>query len=111
VAYTYYARWAIHETVFVFFVTLAFLGVAEFFQGNVRRSWPWVIWGFWGMIALKETWVLPAACGALVALVFLLSGKIRLWRPFWRLPEGRTAFFHGALALGSLFLLYSGFLH
>jgi uncharacterized protein (TIGR03663 family) len=108
-----YARWAIHETWFLFFSLLAFRGICRF-QARGGRVAVWQVGiGVTGLLATKEVWIIHVV-SALAAW-----GLWRLSRRLLHLDAAATtapvAWRHVALAavagVATLALLYSGFGH
>ena len=105
-----YARWAIHESEFLFFTILALRGWCRW-RARPRRLAVWEVGlGIAGALATKEVWVVHAAAAGAAWCAWRLS---RRWvgepttRPTW--PPLRWMLPVALVGVGSLVLLYSGF--
>ena len=105
-----YARWAIHESEFLFFTMLAFRGWCRW-RARPRRLAVWEVGiGIAGALATKEVWVVHAAAAFAAWCAWRLSRRwvgepnaAPTWPPLrWVLPVAAVGFV-------SLALLYSGF--
>lgn len=121
--YLFFARSAIHETVFLFFMTLLMGGTVQVFAWNQSRGWRAIIWGLAGAILLKETWLLwVVAMVAAIPLVAIFK-KDSFWRHVlvqprllmqvirvhWQTTFPAEGYLHLGLALMAIALLYTGF--
>lgn len=112
-AFFFFGRSAIHETPFLFFMTLTLGGFYELFYKERAKAWLPIIWGTAGVITLKETWVLMAVALLLSGLfLFITSPQFRIalknWRWFGR-TWPREALVHLVLAILVVVLLFTGF--
>lgn len=123
--FVFFARSAIHETVFVFFMTMFLLGALEIFFANQegdefelvdlnaerrrRRGWAMMIWGLWGCMALKETWVLFVLAGVISYFVVWRLQGLSVRRGELR-EDLRACLPHFGAAFLLLFFLFTGFL-
>lgn len=106
-AFLFFSRSGIHEMVFVFFTTLALVGVVEVLDFRDSRGWLWLLWGVWGCLGLKETWALMAAGGG---LALIIMGLPTVWKVIRSVPRPRNLFLHLGLAfLAWMYLFSNGF--
>ena len=105
-----YARWAIHETDFLFFSLLALRGLCRWWVRRDRPALWMVVLGAAGTAATKEVWVLH---GAVLLAASAAWWGLERWlpsgRPLAPLPSWRQLWLPSAVALFALALLYSGF--
>jgi uncharacterized protein (TIGR03663 family) len=103
-----YARWAIHETEFLFFSLLAFRGLC----GWWARRRPLAIWqmgiGAAGLLATKEVWLVHAIAVGLAWLVWRQSRRWIAEPPAPPSPGWRQVALVAALGLAALALLFAG---
>jgi uncharacterized protein (TIGR03663 family) len=121
--FLFFARSAIHEMPFLFFLTIALGGLIEVIHYQQGRGWKSLIWGLAGAILLKETWVILVL--ALVVSALITGGLQRdSWLRRWlqnpqreisefklrargSLPE--DTLLHLFFALLLIVLMYTGF--
>lgn len=113
--FMFFARSGIHESVFVFFMTLFLLGSVEILDASLASKstagrWPLpaLIWGLWGCLVVKETWILLVVAGVLAyAVVWRLNDLEFNLRKIAAQLRGAAG--HLVAALVSLVLLFTGF--
>ncbi|MEN0059213.1 MAG: hypothetical protein AAGB31_10300 [Bdellovibrio sp.] len=109
-AFVFFGRSGIHEMPFVFFQLMAAWGVLRSFEKGDGKALALILCGLWGMLLLKETFVITLFCAG---LAFLSLGW-NFIRQFWR-----ASYWQGAwtqmltylmIFLGvSFVLIYTGF--
>lgn len=77
-AMIFFSRSAIHESAFVFFQVMAFLGVVDFFKYSRISGIRLFVGGLLGALLLKETFVLPFISGLIVLISSIKEAKLKL---------------------------------
>lgn len=106
-AMIFFSRSAIHESAFIFFQVMAFLGVVDFLSERRERGIKFFIWGLVGALSLKETFVIPIIA-AVVALLFLAKTSWQTLRPLDE-REKKTFYPHFIAGVLVWIALYSDF--
>ncbi len=105
-AFSFYGRYAIHESAFVFFLMLATWGLAGLWsRGATTHLWATGL-GITGAVLTKETYVVHLfALGGAAAVVWWSGGRARVAGQQWKVGDlGAVA----AVCAGLIVFFYSG---
>jgi uncharacterized protein (TIGR03663 family) len=100
----FFSRSAIHESAFVFFQVLAFLGAYDLSEKKFKWGLPLFIYGTAGMICLKETFAIPLVSGLLAVVLFNFKALKVFLKELFTDPELKDSF-EKHLVIGSFMAL------
>ncbi len=75
-AYVFYSRYSIHESWLVFFNLLFFLGVVRLWEEGDKTGLRLAVAGFFGMVLVKETYIIQSASLAMAWGCLWVWGKV-----------------------------------
>lgn len=102
-AFVFFSRSAIHESIFVLFQILFFIGLVDFLQHFQRRSYWMMCVGLFGMATNKETFVITVFCALTSVVWSLWQNRQKIWQ------LKNDLFSDAVLTIVLILLVFAGF--